>query len=191
MNQNPHIRAGNSGKVMKNVRSNWGWLLAFGILSMVLGFVGLSFAFALSVASAFLFGILLVIGSVGQGISCFKEKGLKGKLWHAMVAALYLIAGIALLQNPVGSILLTAVLGGALIAAGVFRILTAFSSRQEQGWVWIFISGVITLILGGIIISQWPVSGLWVIGVFIAVDLIVSGWAYMALALAARSSSGK
>ena len=50
------------------------------------------------------------------------------------------------------------------------------------------ISHIVTLILGGIIISQWPVSGLWVIGLFIAIDLIISGWGYVALALALSSS---
>jgi uncharacterized membrane protein HdeD (DUF308 family) len=190
MTNSANTRGGDQNELTGRLRSKWGWLLAFGILSMILGFIGLSFTFALSVASAFLFGILLVVGGAGQIISCFKEKGMKGKLWHAVVAVLYIVAGIILLQNPLeGSILLTAVLGGALVAAGIFRILTALSSRQEKGWVWVFISGIVTLILGGIIISQWPVSGLWVIGMFIAVDLIVSGWGYVALALAARAST--
>jgi uncharacterized membrane protein HdeD (DUF308 family) len=164
-------------------------LLAFGIVSMLLGFIGLGCTFALSVASAVFFGVLLLIGSVAQAISGFQTKEMKGKLWHFVVSLLLLVAGIALVQNPLeGSILLTAVLGGALVGAGIFRILTALSSRESKGWVWLLVSGIVTLFLGGIILAEWPVSGLWVIGLFIAIDLIMSGWGYIAVAIAAKSA---
>ena len=106
-----------------------------------------------------------------------------------MVALLLLIAGIALIKNPLeGAIAMTALLGGALVGAGIFRILTALSSKESKGWVWLLLSGIVTLVLGGMIIAEWPVSGLWVIGLFIAIDLIMSGWGYIAVALAARSA---
>lgn len=187
MSDTPSTPGDEASEVIARARSKWGWLLAFGILSLVLGFIGLGCTFALSVASAVFFGVLLLIGSVGQAISGFQIRGFKGKIWHFFVSLLLLVAGIVLVRNPIeGSILLTAVLGGALVGVGIFRILTALSSRESEGWVWLLLSGIVTLILGGIIISQWPVSGLWVIGLFIAIDLIISGWGYIALAIAAK-----
>lgn len=171
------------------VRAKRGWLLAFGILSIILGFVGLGCTFVLSLASAVFFGVLMLIGSIGQLASGFQTKGMKGKLWHFFVALLLLIGGLALVKNPLeGAVAMTALLGGALVGAGIFRILTALSSRDSRAWIWLLLSGIVTLILGGIIISHWPVSGLWVIGLFIAIDLIISGWGYVALALALSSS---
>ena len=174
--------------VVSQFRKGWGWLLAFGILSILLGFVGLGSTFFLSVVSAIFFGVLLLVGGVAQIVSGFKSAGWKGKLWHFLVALLYLAAGGMLISNPVeGSILLTAVLGSMLLAIGLLRIFTAFSSREIAGWVWVLISGIVTLLLGALIIAQWPSSGLWVIGLFIAIELIISGWGYVALAIAARA----
>lgn len=189
MSEAPVSPENEANVVLGQVHSKWGWILAFGILSLVLGFIGLGCTFALSIASAIFFGVLLLIGGISQGISGFQTEGMKGKLWHFFVALLLLVAGIVLVGNPVeGSILLTAVLGGALVGAGIFRILTALSSRSTKGWVWLLLSGIVTLFLGGIIIAEWPVSGLWVIGLFIAIDLIMSGWGYVALAMAAKSA---
>ncbi len=91
------------------------------------------------------------------------------------------------MRNPVGaSLLLTAMLAGALVAVGVVRIIMAFQLRGDSGWVWLLIGGVVTLLLGLMIFSKWPVSGLWVIGLFVAIEMIVNGWSYVAIALAAR-----
>jgi uncharacterized membrane protein HdeD (DUF308 family) len=49
--------------------------------------------------------------------------------------------------------------------------------------------GIVTILLGGMIISGWPMSGLWVIGLFVAVELIVNGWTSVFVALAARSAA--
>jgi uncharacterized membrane protein HdeD (DUF308 family) len=58
-----------------------------------------------------------------------------------------------------------------------------------KGWYWALIAGIISILLGVIIIAQWPISGLWVIGLFVAIELIFNGWAYVFIALAARNAA--
>ena len=62
----------------------------------------------------------------------------------------------------------------------------AFVLRHEKGWAWILIAGLTAIVLGVLILMQWPYSGLWVLGLFIAIELIVNGWTYIFIALAMR-----
>lgn len=81
------------------------------------------------------------------------------------------------------------VLAALLIAAGVFRGVMAFQLRPATGWFWPLLSGLVSVLLGGLIIAQWPVSGFWVIDLFVAIELIFNGWAYVFVALAARKAA--
>ncbi len=169
------------------VSRNWGWLLALGILFVILGTIGLGMTFTLTVASVLFFGVLMLIGGGAQLVQAFQDKGWKSVIWHVLIALLYIGAGIIVVRNPVGaSLLLTAMLAGALVAVGVVRIIMAFQLRGDSGWVWLLLGGIVTLLLGLMIFSKWPVSGLWVIGLFVAIEMIVNGWSYVAIALAAR-----
>ena len=84
---------------------------------------------------------------------------------------------------------LTLVLAGILIAVGVLRSVMAFQMRPASGWFWPLLSGLVSIALGGMIVAQWPDSGLWVIGLFVAIELIFNGWSYLFIALAARKAA--
>ncbi|MGE5152937.1 MAG: DUF308 domain-containing protein, partial [Bdellovibrio bacteriovorus] len=83
---------------------------------------------------------------------------------------------------------LTLVIAGLLIAVGIARLIMSLQLRPAAGWYWPLLSGLISILLGGMIIAQWPASGLWVIGLFVAIELIVNGWSYVFIALAARKA---
>ncbi|MFQ5938273.1 MAG: HdeD family acid-resistance protein [Acidiferrobacterales bacterium] len=169
------------------LQRNWGWLLGLGIVFIILGAIGLGMLFALTLASVVFFGVLLLIGGGVQFADAFKCKGWKGVVWHVLMAVLYVVAGIAVITDPVlASALLTLVLAGTIAGAGIVRVILAFQHRGSKGWVWTLVSGIISILLGLIIFAKWPVSGLWVIGLFVAIELIISGWSYVLIALAAR-----
>ena len=71
--------------------------------------------------------------------------------------------------------LLTLILGASLLASGVMRIILAFSMKRETPWIWVLLSGVITLLLGVLILARWPVSSLYILGLFLGIDLIHGG----------------
>jgi uncharacterized membrane protein HdeD (DUF308 family) len=175
--------------VFGELAKNWGWLLGFGIVFIILGTIGLGMTFALTLASVFLFGILFLLGGVLQIIEAFKCKGWKGILWHIIIAVLYLIAGVIVIDNPLGaSIMLTLVFAFLLIGVGVVRIIMAIQHGAGGHWIWPLIGGIASIILGAIIIAGWPISGLWVIGLVVAIELIIQGWSYLFVALAARAA---
>jgi uncharacterized membrane protein HdeD (DUF308 family) len=173
--------------VLGDLKKNWGWLFALGILLLILGFIGLGMEIALTVASVMFLGILLLIGAFAQIIHAFKGQGWKSVGLHILNAILYGVGGVVMLINPlIASIVFTPVLGFVILIVGVARIVMAFHIRGMKGWGWPLIGGIISIILGLLIIGQWPISGLWVIGLFVAIEMIVSGWSYIFVALAAK-----
>ncbi|HTY24178.1 MAG TPA: HdeD family acid-resistance protein [Desulfomonilaceae bacterium] len=173
--------------VLGDLQKNWGWFLALGILFVILGFIGLGMMVALTIVSVLFLGIFLLIGAGAQIVDAFKCKGWKSVVWHILTAVLYAIAGLIIIVDPlVASIILTFVLGFAILVAGIMRIIIAFHVRGLKGWVWPIIGGIISILLGILIIAQWPLSGLWIIGLFVAIEMIVSGWSYIFVALGAR-----
>lgn len=176
--------------VFGTLKKNWGWLLAVGILSILLGTIGLYMTFALTLATVVLFGALILAGGVLQLVQAFSCKGWKGVLGHVLIALLYIAAGILIIKDPVlASGVLTLVLAGILIAVGVIRITMGIQHRKAAaGWYWSVLSGIVSILLGGMILFEWPVSGLWVIGLFVAIELILNGWSYVFVALGARKA---
>lgn len=171
------------------LEQNWGWLMAFGIASILLGSIGLGMTFVLTQASMVLLGALLLAGGVFQILDAFKCRGWKGTIWHVLIGLLYVIGGAFFMVHPVfAAETFTLVLAAVLIAVGLVRSILAFQLRPAKGWVWPLLSGLISLILGGVILAQWPASGLFVIGLIIAIELIFNGWAYLFVALAARAA---
>ncbi|MEE8312345.1 MAG: HdeD family acid-resistance protein [Candidatus Binatia bacterium] len=171
------------------LQHNWGWLLAAGILSVVLGTIGLGMSLALTLASVLFFGVFLVIGGVIELVQAFKSRGWKSFVLHVGIAGLHIVAGVVIMADPlVASSLLTLLLAGAIIGIGGARIVMALQHRDTSGWPLCLLSGVVSLALGAMIISHWPVSGMWVIGLFVAVELIMNGFSEITLALAARAA---
>jgi uncharacterized membrane protein HdeD (DUF308 family) len=178
------------GAVLGELKNKWGWLLALGILLIVLGTLGLWMSFAMTLATVMLFGALLVAGGVFQLANAFQLKGWKSRLWHVLIALLYLAAGIVIFTDPVfASLGMTMALAWILIAVGVMRIFMAFQMRSVKGWGWPLVSGLISILLGGMILAQWPASGFWVIGLFVAIEMIFNGWSSVFVALAARKAA--
>lgn len=167
-----------------NIQKNRGWLLALGILFLILGGLGMGMVVGLTLASMFFFGVLLIVAGISQGMDCFKEKYWQGVLWHAFISAFYIIGGILVIYDPfLASALITALLACVLIVIGFSRFFMALSVRRDKGWGWLLFAGLISILLGAMILMHWPMSGLWIIGLFIAIQLIVDGWAYIFLAV--------
>lgn len=169
------------------LRQNWGWLLALGIALVFLGTVGIGLSFLLTIASALMFGVLIFVGGVFQGIDAFREKGWGGWVLHLLIALLYIGTAILIFIDPVSAgITLTLLVGLAFVAVGILRVILAVQMRGSRSWVWVLVAGLISLGLGVMILAQWPASGLFVLGLFMAIELLIQGWSCIMIALAAR-----
>lgn len=177
-------------EVFGEVKRSWGWMLALGILMVVLGAIGLGMTFFLTIASVMFFGVLLLVGSGFQLADAFKSKGWKSVVLHVLMALIYVGAGLVMISDPVGSsVWLTLMIAAMLLAAGAMRIIIAIQMRQHKGWGWVAFSGVLSILLGVMVFMQWPASGLWVIGMFVAIEMIIQGWSSIMIALAAKSAA--
>lgn len=190
MSANREISLADAQKALfGDLKKNWGWLLAFGILSIILGTIGLGMTLALTEVSILFFGALLIVGGIFQLFHALKCKGWKSILWHVLIALFYVAAGIVMVNKPLlAAATLTLIIAWLLIAVGISRIIMAFQLKPAKGWYWPLVSGIVSILLGGMILAEWPVSGLWVIGLFVAIELIFNGWSYLFVALAARSA---
>lgn len=171
------------------LRRSWGWLMAEGIVLIILGVLGLGAVAVLSLASAIWFGAMIFVGGIVVLVDAFRHQGWRSRLWHILIGVLYVAVGVMTFVNPlVATASLTLLVGAALVATGVLRLIVAFQNRQLPYWTWVALSGLLSLVLGGMILMQWPGSSLWVLGTFLAIELIFQGWAAIALARAIRST---
>lgn len=174
--------------VPPELQRNWGWLLGLGILFILMGTLGLGMVVGLTLASMFFLGVLLIIAGIFQIIDTFKCKKWRGALLHAFIALLYIFGGCIVIYDPLlASSLITAAIAGVLIVIGATRLFMATMLRDAKGWGWMFLAGLAALVLGILILLQWPVSGLWFIGLFIAIELLITGWTYVFLAFSMRA----
>src|SRR5262249_61726743 len=95
--------------------------------------------------------------------------------------------GVALVENQrLAAVAPAVMLGAVLVVSGVRRIILAFSMKAGSLWIWVAVSGVITLLLGIIILAKWPVSSLYVLGIFLGVDLVFAGASWIGAGLGLR-----
>lgn len=170
-------------------KRNWGWLFALGLLFVILGCIGLGMVVGLTLVSVLFLGVILVIAGISQIIDVFKSKQWKVAIYHALVAILYIFGGCVIIYDPLlASTVITALIAWVLIIMGITRFIMAARLHRSAGWAWFLIGGLTAFILGVLILMQWPFSGLWVIGLFIAIEMIVNGWTYIFLSLALKRS---
>ncbi len=172
---------------LTELKRNWGWFLGLGIALVLLGTIALGASVATTIASVLLFGWLLIIGGLLEGIHAFwREKGWGGFFIDLLTGILYVVVGFLMVANPAETALtLTLLIALFLMFSGIFRIVTALIVRFPH-WGWLLLNGVVNLILGVAIWRRWPWDGLWVIGLFIGIDLIFNGWSLIMLGLAAK-----
>lgn len=167
--------------------SQWGWLLLLGILNIILGTIGLGMVVGLTVVSMYFFGALLIIAGIGHAVDFWKYSNWPTALWQFFIAILYILAGVMFFYDPfLASTIITLIIAAILIVIGLTRIIMVIVLKDYKGWLWLILAGLTAVILGLLIIMQWPLSGLWIIGLFIAIELIVTGWTYVCIAFVSR-----
>lgn len=164
----------------------WGWMLVWGIILIILGVLAIGASVLTTIVSVIFLGIMLIAGGIIVIIDSFSLFHHKWGvfLWRLGMGILYVIVGFMLIQRPLlGSISITLFLGIFYLVIGISRLIDAFSGRLPQ-WGWAFFSGLVSLLLGILILINWPVSGLFIIGLFIGIDLLILGWAYVMTSIA-------
>lgn len=165
----------------------WGWIIALGAVYLVTGVIALGSVVMATVASVFIVGIMMFIAGISEVINAFQVRGWGQFLLWLLLGILYIVAGFVTFENPLlAAAVLTLLLGAALVASGIMRIILAFSMKGSVAWGWVLLSAAITLLLGLIILAHWPVSSLYVLGIFLGIDLIMAGVGWISLGWALK-----
>jgi uncharacterized membrane protein HdeD (DUF308 family) len=171
---------------LEELRRRWGWYLVLGILLIVLGTTALGSSVLMTLATMVFVGWLMIGGGVVEAVQAFTCKGWSGFFLDLLTGILYVVVGFMIVANPgATAVALTLLIAMFLITGGIFRIVVAVSVRFPN-WIWLVVHGIVNLLLGIAIWRQWPLAGLWVIGLFVGIDMIFNGWSLVMLALAAK-----
>jgi len=171
------------------VSRNWSWLLGLGVLFVILGFLGLSSVVGVTLISILFIGFMFLIGGIAQTIDVFKSKKWDVAIWHGLIAAFYFLGGCFIVYDPLlASTIITALVGWTLVIIGIIRMIMAVALHSKPGWLFTLIASITAIVLGGIILMQWPVSSLWVIGLFISIELLLNGMNYIIMAISMRNA---
>ncbi len=123
-----------------------------------------------------LLGVLVLIGGIVRIVWAFQAGSFgKGLLMFA-IGGLTLLCGIALVANPLfASGVLTVILAGYFIFDGISEIVGGIRQRPESGWSWMLFGGIVSIWLGMMIWGQFPLSGVWAIGILLGIKLFFVG----------------
>ncbi len=182
-NTGPH----SLGEGMRALRSKWGWLVGFGVFSVIAGIIALGSVVLATASAVFIVGFMMLMAGVAEIVAAFNAKDWAHRLLWLLLGALYVFAGFICIQNPfAAATILTLMLGFALIISGILRIFLATRMKQGTPWGWVVFSGIVSFLLGVMVVAQWPASSFFVLGIFLGIDLIFIGSSWITIGLALK-----
>ena len=166
------------------LRGNWLWFVILGGALIALGVIALGSVAIASLAAALAIGMLLLLAGIADTIGAFWCRGWSGFFLELLSGVLSIVVGLLFLRAPAGALAaLTLLVACFLMVGGIFKIVAAVGYRFAA-WGWALASGIVDLILGLLIWQEWPASALWVIGLFVGINLLFRGFNWIALGLA-------
>jgi uncharacterized membrane protein HdeD (DUF308 family) len=172
---------------MAPLRAKWGWIVALGVVYVVAGLFALGSIAMATAVSVLIVGVAMIVAGIAEVISAFQIKNWGKFLIWALLGGLYIVAGFVTFENPLlAAVLLTFVLGASLVTSGTMRIILAFSMKREAPSIWVALSGVITLLLGLLILAHWPINSVYILGLFLGFDLVMAGVGWIGIGLGFR-----
>jgi uncharacterized membrane protein HdeD (DUF308 family) len=166
-----------------------GWVMFAGITLLVLGTLAIIYDTTATLASVFVFGVLLMIAGVLQLAHAFQVRTWSGFFLYLFDGLIRVTVGALLAMYPgSGALTLTLVLSFYFIAGGIFKTVASLSLRFPS-WGWSVAAGLVSIALGVMLAMQWPTSGQWFIGFAVGLDMILYGWAMLMFAAAIKSLS--
>jgi uncharacterized membrane protein HdeD (DUF308 family) len=178
--------------ITKSLGAHWKFFLIEGIVLVILGLIAVCVPPLATVTVEILIGWLILLSGVLGLVMTFQTRGSPGFAWSLLSAVVGVLVGIALLIWPLSGVLsLTVMLTVFLTLEGIVSIMYALAHRRESSsrWELMLVSGIVDLILAGLILAGLPATAAWAIGLIVGINLFFGGVALIMIALQARSSS--
>jgi len=153
-----------------------GVFIALGILNIILGIILIGSPFFAGLATAILLGAIILVGGIVELVHAFGAKNWKSGILKFIGGVLLLLVGVAFMFRPLlGLVLLGGMVAVFFIIDGIFRIILAFNVKPLSGWGWLLFGGIVTLLLGGYVLANWPASSLVIIGLLVGIRMLFAG----------------
>jgi len=192
MSTNKPDIAGIQRAIANSLHEHWRLYLVEGIVLLVLGTAAIALLPIATLAFTIVLGWLFLLSGVMGLITTFWMRQAPGFWWSLVSAALAVLVGGWLLAMPLsGAISLTFLLVAFFIIEGVASIMFSLEHKRELSgrWGWMLTSGVIDLVLGGMILAGLPSTAAWAIGLLVGINMVFSGAALIAMALHAKNAA--
>ncbi len=154
-----------------------GWATPIAILMIGLGVIAITFPFFVAVASTLIFGWIFILAGIAQILYAVQSGGVGHVVGKLILGLLYLLTGIFLVVNPLQGVLaFTLVLGITIFVQGIIQVAIAFQVRRaSRNWGWMLVSGIVGIIFGIFVWSNFPFSAAWLIGLLVGINLLWDG----------------
>jgi uncharacterized membrane protein HdeD (DUF308 family) len=178
----PEVRAG--------LAKSWKALMTVGVLAIVIGCIAILVPAVASVGTAIFIGWVLLVAGAFMVAAAFSAHSIGTVVLRLLWAVVTVVVGVWLIVEPHnGTLTLTLVLGIYFLFMGLTRIAVAFAARGQQGAGLVGLSGVAGLLIGILVLAEFPSSADWAIGLLVGIDLIFAGWTLTSVAIVGRDLS--
>ena len=179
-----------STKTQSVANSTWPLKMGLGFIFVIMGCLGLSMVVGVTLISVLFIGVLFLGSGVIQLVDVFRSREWSIAVWHGFVALFYILGGCLMIYDPIlASSVITALIAWTLILIGLVRLIMALQLSNLSSALWLGFEAIASIALGGIILMQWPASSLWIIGLFVSMELLLAGFSYIFLAFSVKRSS--
>lgn len=176
MGESPAYVPRSDDESMPGLETSWRSLEVGGILLVFLGLLAVVFPLVAGVSVSLVLGGLLVVVGLVHVAHAFRARGWTGFAGQVLLAVVYAFAGISLLANPMlGLTTLTLLLIAYLLISGLVEVGVGLRLRGQPRWTYLLASGVLSVVLGLILIAGFPSTAVWVLGLYVGVNLIATG----------------
>lgn len=176
-----------AGGASAHFQRKWGWIVALGGLFVIGGLFALFNTLAATLVAIVYIAAAMVVAGGWEIFTAFHIRPWGRALLWGAIGALTLFAGLAAARFPIlAAVSFTALIGALLVVAGALKLILAYHLRELARWELVALAGALSLLLGVCILAEWPQSGLYVLGIFLGVNLLFEGFGWVAMGLAAK-----
>jgi uncharacterized membrane protein HdeD (DUF308 family) len=174
------------------IKQRSAWSVFMGVVTAALGAFLIIYPLATGTIATVLLGWALILGAGAELVSALQSQKAGDFFWRILLSVAYGISGVMLTIFPIAGVAaLTGVVGTLLLVQAVLVTVTAFQLKPLQGWGWLLLNAAASLLLGIMILAQWPSSSFWAIGTMVGAAVLVNGVSRIMLSLKVQSVAGK
>jgi uncharacterized membrane protein HdeD (DUF308 family) len=154
--------------------AGWGWIMAYGIVSVLVGVAAFIWPFAATYAATMVIGVLLFVSGVFSIAAGLFGQGHEGRLYAVIFGVLTVIVGAVMVFEPVtGALSLTLIIAVWLAVRGVLEVVLGLKMRRRRGLM--IVLGVLNILLAVFIMATVPWSALTLPGFILGLSFLVGG----------------